>query len=59
MQLFENSVDISSILHLPYPLYQDIMLKRIKEKQKETAKTSRMTRDMKNTMQKQQQSSKR
>ncbi|HQF36910.1 MAG TPA: hypothetical protein PLL26_04700 [Candidatus Dojkabacteria bacterium] len=33
--LFENSGDPTSILNLPYPLYNDLILKRIEEKKRE------------------------
>jgi hypothetical protein len=33
--LFENAGDPASILSLPYPLYNDIILKQIEEKKRE------------------------
>jgi len=33
--LFENGGDLLSILQLPYPLYNDIILKQIDEKKRE------------------------
>jgi hypothetical protein len=33
--LFENSGDLYSLLHLPYPLYNDVILKQIDEKKRE------------------------
>lgn len=33
--VFDNSGDIKSILQVPYPLYNDIILKQVEEKRKE------------------------
>jgi hypothetical protein len=33
--IFESSGDIISLLQLPFPLYTDIILRQVKEKQKE------------------------
>jgi len=33
--LFENSGDLVSILNLPYPLYNDLILKQVEEKKRE------------------------
>jgi len=33
--LFENSGDLVSILNLPYPLYNDVILRQIDEKKRE------------------------
>ena len=33
--IFESSGDINSLLQLPFPLYTDIILRQVKEKQKE------------------------
>ena len=33
--LFENSGDPMSIMEMPYPLYNDIILKQIEEKKRE------------------------
>ncbi len=37
-QLFDNTGDLSSVLNLPYPLFHDIILKQIDEKQREKQK---------------------
>ncbi len=33
--MFDNTGDLNSILNLPYPLYNDIILKQIEEKKRE------------------------
>jgi hypothetical protein len=45
--LFENAGDPASILSLPYPLYNDIILKQIEEKKKEKQKHDQKMAQMK------------
>ncbi|HQF37416.1 MAG TPA: hypothetical protein PLL26_07325 [Candidatus Dojkabacteria bacterium] len=44
--LFENSGDLLSILHLPYPLYTDVILKQVEEKKKEKRMLDERMRQM-------------
>ena len=46
--LFNNSVDINSILSLPYPLYRDIMMAQIEEKKKEKKQFEKNQSELKN-----------
>jgi SMC interacting uncharacterized protein involved in chromosome segregation len=45
--LFENAGDPMSILNMPYPLYNDIILKQIEEKKREKTKYDQKMAQMK------------
>jgi len=50
--MFDNTGDLNSILNLPYPLYNDIILKQIEEKKKEKKVHDENMRKMKSNKKK-------
>lgn len=40
--VFENTGNLASILELPYPLYKDIILAQVKQKEKERNETQKI-----------------
>jgi hypothetical protein len=57
--IFESSGDIISLLQLPFPLYTDIILRQVKEKQKEKRMQEERMKTLQRTKNNQNKSSKR